>query len=67
VELFSYLVADGMIGLTKETRMRKFVLAAATAVGLSAAPTFAEGLQSQAANIEAGGQALPMGVIPHGE
>jgi hypothetical protein len=39
--LFSYLVADGTTGLAKETRMKKFVLAAATAVGLSAAPTFA--------------------------
>jgi hypothetical protein len=49
--------------------MKKLVLAAAAAVAivLSAAPTFAEGLQTQSANIQAGGQALPMGVLPHGK
>ena len=49
--------------------MKKFVLAAAAAVAivLSAARTFAEGFQSQAANIEAGGQAFPMGVLLHGK
>ena len=48
--------------------MKKFVLAAAAAAAivLTAAPSFAEGLQTQSANIQAGGQALPAGVVPHG-
>ena len=49
--------------------MKKIVLAAAAAVAivLTAAPSFAEGLQTQSANIQAGGQALPMGVVPQGK
>jgi len=47
--------------------MKKFVLAAvaAVAIAMTAAPSFAEGLQSQSANIAAGGYALPAGVVPH--
>jgi hypothetical protein len=49
--------------------MKKIVLAAAAVVAIvmTAAPSFAEGLQTQSANIEAGGQALPVGVLPHGK
>jgi len=50
--------------------MKKIVLAAVAALTLvvGAAPSFAgnsEGIQTQAANIEAGGGAYPAGVVPH--
>jgi hypothetical protein len=51
-----------------ETTMKKFVLvaAAALAIALTSAPTFAgEGISSQSANIAAGGAAYPVGVL-HG-
>jgi hypothetical protein len=45
----------------KESTMKKMILAAAAVVAIvmTAAPSFAEGLQTQSANIQAGGQALP--------
>jgi hypothetical protein len=49
--------------------MKKIILEAAGAVAIvmTAAPSFAEGLQTQSANIRAGGQALPGGVLPQGK
>jgi hypothetical protein len=49
--------------------MKKMILAAAAAVAIvmTAAPSFAEGLQTQSANIQAGGQALPGGFLPQGK
>ena len=49
--------------------MKKMILAAAAVVAIvmTAAPSFAEGLQTQSANIQAGGQALPGGVVPQGK
>jgi hypothetical protein len=46
--------------------MKKFVLvaAAALAIALTSAPTFAhDGIASQWANIQAGGAAYPVGVV----
>jgi len=48
--------------------MKKLILtaAAAIAIALSTAPTFAgDGIQSQSANIQAGGAAYPAGVAEY--
>ncbi len=68
-----FVAANGMVRSTKQrvTNMKKFVVAAAAAlaIAVSAAPSFASSasLQEQSANIAAGGAAYPVGVLQNSQ